>query len=419
MIKDTIEIRILNNLLDKYERSSFYRENKPPTRRIIMNLYAGGQSDFDYYDIEQSDRRISVNRAVERLEKDDLVFLKWVKGEYRHIIEKVWLNAENLQSVYKVAKRKPKGDEVDSIYQKIEGIKKDIKAEWIYGYLQDICDYIIRKRTIPNNIPKDNIERDIILRALVAIDNLDGIEVSERVFSLQIFGNTKTFEDIAKSRIISILRRYTDYEDTSDEDILKQIGIVKYPEQFEFCGNMSITIGGGVVDYRFLPGGGVVYSSDFSFGRIRIDNSITSVMSIENRANYIDYIKKKKTDNEIVIYHGGQYSPRKRVFLQAVANAMPKGCAWYHWSDIDYGGFIMLSRLRREIAPGAIAYRMSSDELERYNEFTASIKPRYAKSLENLKSKPELSDCYECIDYMLLYKIRLEQEAMLTDIEIL
>jgi hypothetical protein len=43
---DAARERILHALLDRYERSSFFRERKEPTRRILMNLYNSGKSDF-------------------------------------------------------------------------------------------------------------------------------------------------------------------------------------------------------------------------------------------------------------------------------------------------------------------------------------------------------------------------------------
>jgi hypothetical protein len=73
----------------------------------------------------------------------------------------------------------------------------------------------------------------------------------------------------------------------------------------------------------------------------------------------------------------------------------------------------MLSRLRREISPAVLPYRMSCRELQRYGDFAAAIKAPYAEKLSRLKTRPELSDCRECIDYMLEQRVRLEQEAML------
>ena len=65
--------------------------------------------------------------------------------------------------------------------------------------------------------------------------------------------------------------------------------------------------------------------------------------------------------------------------------------------------------------PSAIPYRMNVSELEHYRDYASSFNAQYAKNLEDLKCHSELSDCYECIDYMLENRIRLEQEAMLTD----
>jgi hypothetical protein len=416
MMSDTIQARILNILLDKYERSSFFRDDRPPTRRIILKFYDGGESDFSYYDIEQSERRISVNRAVIDLSEKSVLSFEWMKGEFEHIIAKIWLNIDNLSLAYQIAERNPKSDTFDKICIEIANSKKQVKSLWASKFLQDMYDAIRYKRTLVNAIPNDDIERESLLRAISAIDKLDGVEYMERVFSLQTFGDSKQFEKTIKSRLLSILRKYLDVDDDAiDEDILKQVGIVKYPEQFEFCGNISITFDSDIVDFSCLSSGSTVFSSDLSSGHFIINPSIKSIITIENRANYIEYIHKTKSKTELVVYHGGQYSPRKRMFLRAVASSLPKNCSWYHWSDIDYGGFIMLLRLRQEIMPNVIPYRMDIVELKRYHNFSVGIQTSYAEKLKKLKIHPELSDCYDCIDYMLNNRLRLEQEAMLTD----
>ena len=75
----------------------------------------------------------------------------------------------------------------------------------------------------------------------------------------------------------------------------------------------------------------------------------------------------------------------------------------------------MLSRLRKEIMPTVLPYRMNSDELIRYSSFTVSAKTTYIEKLKRLQARSELDDCYDCIDYMIKNMKRLEQEAMLTD----
>jgi len=418
-----MEKQILNALLDKYERSSLFKEGgnsheAPKTiRRIILNFYNSGRCDFPPYDIEQSDKRLSVNRAVLDLAAKTLLDYDWMKGEYNHIIAKVWLNVENLSLAYQAAGREPKGDLIDRICTEITGVQNQVESPWAVSYLQDAYEAITRRRSLTSALPADDGERELLLRAITAIDKLSGAEYMERVFSLRTFGDTKIFERGVKPRLLSILRKYLDNDDdATDEDVLKQIGIFKYPEQFEFCGKISIALSSGVVDFAHLPSGGMIFSSDLSSGKIIIAPSVESVMTIENRANYIEYIRKMKTENELIIYHGGQFSPRKRVFFQVLKKALPQNCKWRHWSDIDYGGFIMLSRLRREITPAVAPYRMNPDELQRHKDLAMQIKTSYIEKLKKLKHRLELSDCCHCLDYMITNRIRLEQEAMLTEL---
>ncbi|MCL1809561.1 MAG: DUF2220 domain-containing protein [Clostridiales bacterium] len=408
---------ILNSLLDKYERSSFFRDETKPIRRIMLNFYNCGKSDFSYYDIEQSERRIDVNSTVQDLTAEGLLAFEWMKGEHQHILAKVWLNPDNLRSAYLAAGREPKADAMEKILSEIDAARNNANSQWAQRFFQDISDDTTRKRSISSAVPSDNDERRLLFQAIAAIDESNGAEYTERVFSLKTFGDTKQFERTVRSKILSILRKYLESDDdAADSDLLKQVGIVQFPEQFEFCGNISLAFEQGTVNFGCLPGGAAIRSFDLCAGQLAVGASVKTITTIENYTNYLDYIRKTKADNELVIYHGGQISPRKLLFLRAVARAMPVNCTWRHWSDIDYGGFLMLSRLRREVIGTVVLYRMGTGELVRYGSLAAPIRARYAEKLRSLKARPELADCFECIDYMLKNMVRLEQEAMLIDL---
>ena len=47
-------------------------------------------------------------------------------------------------------------------------------------------------------------------------------------------------------------------------------------------------------------------------------------------------------------------------------------------------------------------------------EFKSALTGDIEALLKKLKEQERLSDCLDCIDYMLNNKVRLEQEAMLT-----
>lgn len=165
------------------------------------------------------------------------------------------------------------------------------------------------------------------------------------------------------------------------------IGIVKYPEQFEFCGPLSLNSPDGKsLDFSNLSGGSIIYGQDMAVSQITISTGARCILSIENKANYFDYISKHRQPDELVIYHGGQYSPSKKIFLQAVAHAS-EALPWYHWGDIDYGGFSMLARLRREISGSIQPYRMNKQELITFAAFTTSFTPEYSQKLRELTAR--------------------------------
>ncbi|HEY5556240.1 Wadjet anti-phage system protein JetD domain-containing protein [Acetobacterium sp.] len=413
-MSDKIQKNILWALLDKYERSNSFRDKKQQTRRILLHFYDDGKSDFPYYDIEQSERRISVNRAVRDLAELNLLSFEWMKGERDHIISKVWLNTDDLGFVYASAERKSKSDVVDEICMELLDMHKQVSSPWFKSYFQDAYATVSKRRSIGRSIPTDKEERHLLFKAICGIDRMNETEITERVFSIQCFGDSKKFEKSARSRIISILRTYLECDDdTRDGDLLRQVGIVKYPEIFEFCGNLSLVIESKVVAFAPLRLGSSISISDLVRGELIISPDVKRILTIENRANYFEYIQKSMTDDELVLYHAGQYSPSKKLFFLAIKEKMSKTCIWEHWGDIDYGGFSMLARLRREVLNGIKPFRMNSTELVEYKYMTASITAEYVKKLKSLTIKNELLDCVDCLDYLIVKKVRLEQESML------
>jgi hypothetical protein len=411
-----IQTKLLSELLDKYERSSFFRNDEQPARRIMLKMYDGGKSEFNYYDIEQSERRLAVNRVVKDLAERNLISYRWMMGEENHILAEVWLNFDSLAEIYGTLNRKSKAMAVSEVYLETSQLSEQVYSSWAKNYLQDIAETILQKRDFNSSVPKDSKERADLFKALVEMDNMSSPEITERVFSMRCFGDSKKFEKTVKSRITSILRKYLDTDDdVRDEDLLRQIGIVKYPEQFEFCGNLLIRFETGTVDYAPLRFGCSICIPDMIRGEITISPNVKRIITIENRANYIEYLSKYKSDDEIIVYHGGQYSPSKKKFFLAMSDAKPKQCVWEHWGDIDYGGFSMLRRLRREINQDISPYRMNVSELMRFSVFSAAISASYIDKLAGLLQTFELSDCRECLEYMITNRTRLEQEAMLTE----
>jgi hypothetical protein len=354
-----------------------------------------------------------------------------MRGEKNHIISRVWLNTDNVGAAYSRIARKTKTEKKDSIARELHDALGKVQTPWIQAFFNDALNIIASGSGIGRRLPQDKKEREDLLKALYFIDAIccnttqnstNDTEILERVFSIRCFGDSKTFEKTVRTRLITILSNYLDTgggdasEDTPPDELLARFGIVKYPEQFEFCGALSIVLDSGAV-FNFLPleAGAVLNSRDAIRGQFVVEPHITRLISIENRANYIDYVARQKQNDELVVYHGGMFSPAKAIFFRSLSAALPQNAQWLHWGDIDLGGFMMLARLRREINANIKPYRMNTDELIKYQTLTVSFTEQYTSRLAQLKTYTDMEDCFPCIDYMLQNHVKLEQEAMLVE----
>ena len=171
------------------------------------------------------------------------------------------------------------------------------------------------------------------------------------------------YDSLVFSTYSALNQAYTDSRGRMYAELLQGIGISRYPEPLELRG--SVVINGN--NMGVFQSGLCLYSDEIDSANIMIPNTVTKVLTIENRANFFAH---QQADDELVIYHGGHYSPSKKKLFEKIAAAISSNCVWYHWSVIDLGGFTMLLRLRTEILPTVQPYRVNIPELKAYYDFT-------------------------------------------------
>ena len=397
---------IINLLLDKYERTAAFQKGELPDRRVILRFYDSGKTDFSAYDIDDHVVRTAINETVLEMRSEKLVDFEWMRGEQNHIIKRVWLDFSSIDKAYQAVDRQSAKLLVTAVVLELERELKAVNTDWIVTYYSETKDHLETKCRLGSRLSSDKTERADLYRMLRFIDSHSFTALTERVFSEKCFGDSKAFETRMKPTLLSIMRKYVSRELT-DSELLQTIGISRYPEPLELRG--KITINGN--DISAFENGFCFYSNEIEVAEIIISKTVERILTIENRANFFAY---QNTKNELVVYHGGQYSPAKKKLFEKLVAAMPENCVWYHWGDIDLGGFSMLLRLRTEILPKAQPCRMGIAELQTYQAFTRTFSSDYAEKLQKLKQQEKLSDCLKCIDYMINNKVRLEQEAMLT-----
>ena len=124
----------------------------------------------------------------------------------------------------------------------------------------------------------------------------------------------------------------------------------------------------------------------------------------------------EKSDDELVVFHGGCYSPLKGKWFQKIyvgCQKQKEKIQYFHWSDIDVGGFQIFRRLQRNIVFELEPYKMDVNTLEKYRDDAIEIKSAsYLKKLSELGQNLEYACFRDVIFVMLKYHIRLEQEKI-------
>lgn len=140
--------------------------------------------------------------------------------------------------------------------------------------------------------------------------------------------------------------------------------------------------------------------------------STNKIMFIENKANYIDYIQNKKNAKELVIFHGGMYSPMKGEFFKKIYE-VSNNVEFYHWSDIDIGGFKIFTRLKENIISELKPFKMDKNTLIENKKYWRSFNENYKDLLLELYDDSRYNIFFDVIDVMLRNNICLEQESLI------
>ena len=82
---------------------------------------------------------------------------------------------------------------------------------------------------------------------------------------------------------------------------------------------------------------------------------------------------------------------------------------YYHFGDIDAGGFSILLDLRKKTGIPFLSYHMDLDTLKRYMKYGKSLTESDRKRLEKIGKEKEFC---EIIGFMLEENIKLEQECI-------
>jgi hypothetical protein len=141
---------------------------------------------------------------------------------------------------------------------------------------------------------------------------------------------------------------------------------------------------------------------------------INKIIFIENKTNYSEYNMKYRNENEFVVYHGGFYSPARGTFFTIIKEAADK-TPIYFWGDIDYGGFKMFTRLKRNIIPTVEPLYMSEKEYSAYLDYGVEKSSEYINKLDSLSKNSDYVVFHKVIELIIQNKKIVEQENLITN----
>ena len=187
-------------------------------------------------------------------------------------------------------------------------------------------------------------------------------------------------------------------------EIMAEYGIYHTPNYVYFKGDTTLDVDGESINLRTLNQGVGISGEDLTKVAFSDLSRIKRVITIENLTTFFRWNEPKS----LIIYLGGYHNSIRRTLLKKVYNKLP-GIAYYHFGDIDAGGFSILKDLRNKTGIPFKMYRMDIETLKCYEKYGKALTESDIIRLEEIEKDEELQ---EVVSYMLLHNVKLEQECV-------
>lgn len=388
-----IESKILNTLLDSYEKSKTFtgdNVNEQNFRVVTSKLFSKYDDDSEYalykeinsnllllktkgfidYKSERSGK-IKTFSLVKTAIPDIYIFLnRQPKADINNQLIEIWQEYDSLnESDYKPL--------LDYIAEQKLHLKENKKIQYFEGDIQEYKDVLSACKTILCN------QEEIFIREL----------------SVKLFNNSKRLESI-ESTVRALMYKYGEYDEK--DTVFEELNIIKTPTYVMVKGKGILNCG-QQIDLSKIDGD-IGLSTQTLKGLNSVELNGASVITIENLTNFHKY----QSQNELVIYLGGFHNSIKRDFIKLVSKCNP-GCIFKHYGDIDAGGFYILEHLKAKTGINFIPFNMDVNAL---NENRNNWLQLTDNDRQRLKHITEKTTCYsDVIDFMLINNCKLEQEA--------
>lgn len=392
---------VVNKLLDVYENSLLsIGQNK---RNVKIEFRLTKTVLPEYFD-ESSFLYEKIHIQLQNLEEEGLITIIWKDKKVDYVIQKVQLNLESLMQAYAFVHRIPKSDLVKENLALLDEYCKAEESPITREFALYLQERLKNHQSVKEYINLSELEENKRL-----FEALSGVEKNKktcyiREFSIEYFQNSKYFENIEK-QVVRIFRRFhSEYASMETAEILAEYGIYHTPNYVYLKGDMMLEIDGGPVKLWTLNQGLGISGEDLAkvtFGDL---SGIKQVITIENLTTFFRW----QEPESLIIYLGGYHNSVRRTLLKKLYQELPN-ISYYHFGDIDAGGFLILKDLRKKTGIPFKTFCMDVETLKYYEKYGKALTESDRIRLKELEKEEELQ---EVVSYMLLHNVKLEQECI-------
>lgn len=388
---------IIDGLLKKYNIR--YAKNITTNRRIILKpteVY----KDYAKNNADISEKQ-GINEAVSVL--TDMGFITADYLKFSDDIEKIYLSEEKLDAIYEYLKEEYSVIPQSTISKRVHEIveKYICTGEIVNKYCESILAQIEDPRCI---LVPEQIEANLKMFSFLE-KNKEHLYVREA--SVLVYGDSKWFENNNYEEVCTFMRTATGRireEGERNDAILSFFYVTPAEQEIFIKGNWRIEWEQYVLDVSKFQGGIAIASSDVqSIKNVRVNSE--SVMTIENKTSF-----QRLKDGDLAMMYLGGFANRYQIeFLKKVILDNPN-VRYYHFGDIDVGGFLIHKHLCRQTAKKFELYCMGIQQLcdMRFRHCLRELKDNDMSRIGALMDEPY----YDVIKYMQEHNVKLEQEIV-------
>lgn len=396
--------RILNALLDSYERSALFTGTN---KNNISIAYPVSRKTMPEYFDESATAYEEIHACVRHLEQEGYVRVVWKKGKEDHIVQKVILCVPKVPQIYAYLKRTPKTDLLAQTTKLLRDLQEQYQTPVAAAFMGDLLLRLEEGKSVKEYVNlADSRAAERLVKAVCAIES-NRRDLYIREFSILHFSDSKALEAM-QAGIAKVFRRFGGrFAGWDFYDILAEHSIYHTPNFVYFKGEGTLRFESESIALKAFGQGLGISGQDLSRMKLEDTDTIRSIITIENLTTFFRW----REPGSILLYLGGYLNGVRREFLKELYRQIPQA-DYLHFGDIDAGGFEIFEDLRRKTGIPFKPYYMDLATLKKYELYAKALTENDEARLARMKTKYEDAPYRDALEYMTRKGIKLEQECV-------